>query len=57
VRMTWPDGTIVEAWFTDRGAKSQVALQHCDLESKADADRLKAWWAERLDALGKLLGK
>jgi hypothetical protein len=57
VRLTWPDGTRVETWFTDKGVKSQVAVQHCKLKSKDEADRLKGWWSERLDALGKVLAK
>ena len=57
VRLTWPDGTNVEATFTDKGPKAQVAVQHGKLKSKAEAERLKAWWGERLDALGALLKK
>lgn len=57
VRLNWPDGTSVTAWFVDKGAKSQVSLEHCSFASRADADRHKAWWTKRLDALGKLLVK
>jgi hypothetical protein len=56
MRITWPDGTHVELYFVDKGAeKSQVAIQHSRLAAKADAVRMKAYWADRLDALGKLM--
>ena len=52
MRVTWPDGTSVELYFVAKGpAKSQVAVQHRKLADKASADRMKAWWAERLGAL------
>lgn len=56
LRITWPDGTSVECWFTAKGpAKSAVQVQHTRLASKADAEARKAYWAERLDALGEVL--
>ena len=37
IRMTWSDGTSVEFYFIDKGtAKSQLALQHRKLASKAE---------------------
>ena len=36
-------------------AKSQVAIQHEKLADKATAERMKAYWTERLDALGGML--
>lgn len=52
VRWRWPDGTPVEATFAAKGdAKSQVQLQHRGLPTKVVADRVRARWAERLDAL------
>jgi hypothetical protein len=56
MRITWDDGTSVEVGFYARGeAKSQVALQHSKLASKADVQARKAFWAERLEALAALL--
>ncbi len=56
VRMTWSDDTAVEATFVAKGeAKSQVTVQHRKLASQEDAARSKAYWAERLAALGDLL--
>jgi len=56
IRMTWSDGTSVEGWFTAKApTKSTVQVQHTRLASKADAERLKAYWGERLDALGDIL--
>jgi uncharacterized protein YndB with AHSA1/START domain len=58
IRLGWHDGTIVAVWFTPKGAdKTAVALAHTKLTSKTDADRMKQYWAERLDALGELLSR
>lgn len=54
MRLTWEDGTIVAIGFLDKGAKSAVAVQHDGLESKADVERLKQLWGERLDSLAKM---
>ncbi len=55
MRIGWEDGSIVALGFIDKGAKSAVAVQHEGLSSKEDADRLKAFWSERFDALAELL--
>jgi hypothetical protein len=56
VRLTWPDGTSVEAWFMSKGkARSSVQVAHRKLSSRADAEERKAFWADRLDALSSLL--
>ena len=57
IRIAWEsDGTTVEAYFLPKGdAKSSVAIQHSGLASKADVDRMKSFWGERLDALGRFL--
>jgi hypothetical protein len=58
IRLGWRDGTIVAVWFTPKGAdKSAVAIAHTKLASKADADRLKEYWSECLDALGEWLSR
>lgn len=58
MRITWADGTSLELWFTAKGrGKSQVAVQHTKLADRAAVDRLKAFWGERLDALGGLLAQ
>ncbi len=52
MRLRWNDNTSVEVAFAARGkAKSQVAVQHGRLPTKSDAERMKAFWAERLEAL------
>jgi hypothetical protein len=57
MRLTWGDGTSVVVGFTAKGAaKSQVAIQHERLPDQAAATRMKTYWAERLDALGEMLG-
>ena len=55
MRLTWPDGTVVAAWFTDKGAKSSVAIQHDKLESAERRAREKEAWGERFSVLAALL--
>jgi hypothetical protein len=56
MRVGWSDGNIVAVGFYPKGAgKSSVAVQHPKLPDKVAADRLKNYWSDRLDALGKLL--
>lgn len=58
VRFGWDDGTIVQAWFTPKGkAKTAVAIQHMKLKDKAAAERLKAYWGERLRVLEERLAR
>ena len=52
MRITWPDGTAVEVRFVPKGrSKSQVAIEHSRLASKAAAEKVKAYWGERLETL------
>lgn len=53
IRITWIDGrTHVECNFYARGAtRSQVTVQHRKLPSAAAAERMKAYWGEKLEAL------
>jgi uncharacterized protein YndB with AHSA1/START domain len=56
MRIRWHDNTAVDIGFTARGeGKSQVALEHSKLATKLDAERLKAFWGERLEALAAVL--
>jgi hypothetical protein len=57
VRAGWEDGsTRLVVWFSDRGdAKSQVALAHQLIPDAGTADKLKAFWRERLADLKQLL--
>ena len=56
MRITWPDGTLVQAYFTAKGDnKSQVQVQHTGLAKAADVDAAKAAWAERLATLAEVL--
>jgi len=56
MRLRWGDDTPVEISFAPRGnAKSQVAVQHGKLPTKSEAERMKAFWAERLEALVSLV--
>jgi hypothetical protein len=56
MRITWSDGTSLQAYFIAKGdKKSVVTLQHTKLASAAHAQKMKALWAERLAALGDVL--
>ena len=57
MRLRWPDGTLVAVGFTAKGRnKSAVALAHMQLRDRASSTTSKVYWAERLDALGAVLG-
>lgn len=56
MRITWPDQTSVDLWFTDKGkSKCQVQVQHRKLPDKQTAERMKRYWTERLAALESVL--
>jgi len=56
LRITWPDGTDVLVSITAKSeARSTVNITHAKLPSRAAVDQAKAAWAERLDALAKVL--
>jgi hypothetical protein len=58
MRVSWPDQTSVQLGFIGKGrAKSQVAVQHGKLADQAAATKLKAFWEERLRALGEVLAR
>jgi len=57
MRITWPDGTRASIYFTAKDAsKSTVSVQHGDLATRRDVDRVKSLWSARLDALRDVLG-
>jgi len=56
MRLRWEDGSPIDVGFMSKGdSKSQVALEHRKLASKAEADRMRAFWTERLNALAAML--
>lgn len=56
IRLKWDDGTPLAVSFVSKGEnKSQVSVQHGKLAGSKDVERLKAFWAERFEALGKVL--
>ena len=58
MRISWPDGTSLHLYFTDKGAaKSSVAVQHVGLAARSDIQKAKQEWSERLTALGSLLSR
>lgn len=57
MRITWQDGSNLQVMFLPKGAgRSAVAVQHGKLGSRADADQMREYWAQRLEALGAILG-
>lgn len=56
MRLSWSDGTVIALWFTAKGKKSTVAVQHTKLPDRAAADRLKDYWSAQLSSLDQLLG-
>jgi hypothetical protein len=56
MRITWEDGTSVNAYFTAKdSSKSQVQIQHRDLAKKSEVARVRADWTNRLASLGRFL--
>ena len=51
-RFDWADGaTRVNVTFVAKGERSTVALEHARLADADEADRMKAFWRERLSTL------
>lgn len=56
MRFDFEDGSIVVIGFMPKGrSKSAVAVQHTKLPDAATGTRLKQFWTEKLEALGRLL--
>jgi uncharacterized protein YndB with AHSA1/START domain len=56
LRITWSDGSSVEALFSAKGeTKSQAAVQHSRLRDAELAERMKAFWSDALDKLNRYL--
>ena len=55
LRLDWND-TIIAVGFVSKGnSRSAVALEHARLPNRETANRLKQYWADRLDSLGQVL--
>jgi hypothetical protein len=55
IRLRWEDGSPIDVAFLAKGeSKSQVALDHRKLATKAEADRVRIYWTERLKALAAM---
>jgi hypothetical protein len=56
LRLQWPDGTIVAAWFERKSPdRCVVSVAHTKLPSRAVMEKMKTEWGRRLDALSQLL--
>jgi hypothetical protein len=52
IRGVLDDGTAVQVYIDPKGeAKTTVTVQHTKLAEKADVDRMKAFWTEKLNGL------
>ncbi len=55
IRLRWEDGSPIDVGFYAKGeSKSQVALEHRKIATKVDADRIRAFWSDRLNALAAM---
>lgn len=58
IRILWGDDTLLSVNFWPKGSlKCQVVPQHGKLPSPEAAEKMKAYWAEKLEALGAFLEK
>lgn len=56
IRITWPDETNLELYFTDKGEeKSQVSIQHNKLKRLEDVAVRKKYWQAQLKNLDSYL--
>lgn len=56
MRLRWEDGSPVDVGFYAKGTgKSQIVIDHRKLPSKEEADRLRAFWGQRLEALAAMM--
>lgn len=56
LRITWPDGTRVQVNLVAKGdTKTQAVVQHTMLASRAEKEKMKGFWTERLNVLSELL--
>jgi hypothetical protein len=56
LRLTWEDGSSVEVYLVAKArSRGQVAIQHSRLPNRETANRMKAFWAEHLEALATQL--
>lgn len=57
-RFDWQDGSSrVSAYFTDKGEKSTVRVQHGQLPTAEDAEAMKLYWRARLTELQRALAR
>jgi uncharacterized protein YndB with AHSA1/START domain len=58
VRITWNDGTNVEVMFYPQpSGTNRVNVQHNKLPTKAAAEKMRAFWKQRLEAMAELVAR
>lgn len=56
LRIKWPDGSNVAVYFLNKGAaRAQVSVQHMKLHNKEGQTRMKEFWTEKFQNLGRAL--
>jgi len=56
IRITWPDRTNVEVYFTVKGKeKTQISIQHNKLPKQSDVKERKAYWQKQINRLSEFL--
>jgi hypothetical protein len=56
IRARWGKGTShVAVSFTDKAGRTEVSVEHHQIESRSAADQMKAYWAKKLGLLDQAL--
>lgn len=56
IRITWPDQTNVEVYFTVKGEeKTQISIQHNKLPAQSEVKKRKAYWQKQIGKLSDFL--
>lgn len=56
IRITWPDQTNVEVYFTVKGEeKTQISIQHNKLPVQSEVKKRKNYWQKQINRLAEFL--
>ena len=56
IRARWGKGNShVAVSFTEKSGRTEVSVEHQQIESQGAADQMKAYWAKKLSLMGQLL--
>lgn len=51
IRLRFPDGSTVEAHFYPKKSGTQLAIDHQGLKGQSDAEKMRAFWRAKLNAM------